>query len=182
MAREQVTTVTRRQAGGAHVASAPAAGRVSDPSASARFRRRARKRVTGMARPCAHNAARPHLPPVPVLARRGTPAPATVQPWSRWPGSRSTGGRRGGGMLPAHQLQGELAIPVHTYMQSCPHTHAPGVANIRASSCPKVPCVVIAVAIVVPFLPGFATLGRQRCFRKRPLSNNLSNILYCKKL
>jgi hypothetical protein len=29
--------------------------------ASARFRRRARKRVTGMARPCAHNAARPHL-------------------------------------------------------------------------------------------------------------------------
>ena len=23
-------------------------------------------------------------------------------------------------MLPAHQLQGELAIPVHTYMQSCP--------------------------------------------------------------
>ena len=24
-------------------------------------------------------------------------------------------------MLPAHQLQGELAIPVHTYMQSCPH-------------------------------------------------------------
>ena len=44
--------------------------------ASARFRRQARKRVTGMARPCAHNAARPHLPPVPVLARRGTPAPA----------------------------------------------------------------------------------------------------------
>ena len=65
-------------------------------------------------------------------------------------------------MLPAHQLQGELAIPVHTYMQSCPHTHAPGGANIRASSCPKVPCAVIAVAIVVPFLPGFATLGRQR--------------------
>ena len=64
-------------------------------------------------------------------------------------------------MLPAHQLQGELAIPVHTYRQSCPHTHAPGGANIRASSCPKVPCAVIAVAIVVPFLPGhcFATLG-----------------------
>ena len=56
--------------------------------ASARFRRRARKRVTGMVLPCAHNAARPHLPPVPVLARRGTPAPATVRPWSRWPGSR----------------------------------------------------------------------------------------------
>ena len=34
-------------------------------------------------------------------------------------------------MLPAHQLQGELVIPVHTYMQSCPHTHAPGGANIR---------------------------------------------------
>ena len=70
-------------------------------------------------------------------------------------------------MLPAHQLQGELAIPVHTYMQSCPHTHAPGGANIRASSCPKVPCAVIAVASVGPFLPGhcFATLGRQRCFR-----------------
>ncbi len=87
-------------------------------------------------------------------------------------------------MLPAHQLQGELAIPVHTYMQSCPHTHVPGGANIRASSCPKVPCAVIAVAIVGPFLPShcFATLGRQRCFRKRPLScNNLSNILYCKK-
>ncbi len=32
-----------------------------DPSASARLRPRARKRVTGMARPCAHNAARPHL-------------------------------------------------------------------------------------------------------------------------
>ena len=31
-------------------------------------------------------------------------------------------------MLPAHQLQGELAIPVHTYMQSCPHTHAPAAA------------------------------------------------------
>ena len=74
--------------GGGTCACAPAAGRVSDPSASARFRRRARKRVTGMARPCAHNAARPHLPPVPVRAQRGTPAPATVQPWSRWPGSR----------------------------------------------------------------------------------------------
>jgi len=56
--------------------------------ASARFRRRARKRVTGMARPCAHNAERPHLHPVPVRAQHGTPAPATVQPWSRWPGSR----------------------------------------------------------------------------------------------
>ena len=32
MAREQVTTVHRRQAGGGHVACAPAAGRVSDPS------------------------------------------------------------------------------------------------------------------------------------------------------
>ena len=51
-------------------------------------------------------------------------------------------------MLPAHQLQGELAIPVHTYMQSCPHTHVPGGANIRASSCPKVPCAVIAVGSV----------------------------------
>ena len=57
-------------------------------------------------------------------------------------------------MLPAHQLEGELAIPVHTYMQSCPHTHAPGGANIRASSCPKVPGAVIAVASVGPFLPG----------------------------
>ena len=57
-------------------------------------------------------------------------------------------------MLPAHQLQGELVIPVHTYMQSCPHTHAPGGANIRASSCPKVPVAVIAVASVRPFLPG----------------------------
>ncbi len=56
-------------------------------------------------------------------------------------------------MLPAHQLQGELAIPVHTYMQNCPHTHAPGGANIRASSCPKVPCAVIPVASVGPFLP-----------------------------
>jgi hypothetical protein len=27
---------------------------------------RTRKRVTGMARPCAHNAARPHPPPMPV--------------------------------------------------------------------------------------------------------------------
>ena len=64
-------------------------------------------------------------------------------------------------MLPAHQLQGELAIPVHTYMQSCPHTHVPGGANIRTSSCPKVPCAVIAVASVGPLLPGhcFATLG-----------------------
>ena len=57
-------------------------------------------------------------------------------------------------MLPAYQLQGELAIPVHTYMQNCPHTHAPGGANIRASSCPKVPCAIIAVASVGPFLPG----------------------------
>ena len=61
-------------------------------------------------------------------------------------------------MLPAHQLQGELAIPVHTYMQSCPHTHAPGGANIRASSCPKVPCAVIAVASWA--LPSL--LGRQK--------------------
>ena len=57
-------------------------------------------------------------------------------------------------MLHAHQLQGELAIPVHTYMQTCPHEHAPGGANIRASSCPKVPGAVIAVASVRPFLPG----------------------------
>ena len=61
-------------------------------------------------------------------------------------------------MLPAHQLQGELAIPVHTYMQSCPHMHAPGGANIRASSCPKVPghcCRNLGyVASVGPFLPG----------------------------
>ena len=28
--------------------------------------RRTRKRVTGMARPCAHNVARPHPPPMPV--------------------------------------------------------------------------------------------------------------------
>ena len=66
--------------------------------------------------------------------------------------------------MPAHQLQGELVIPVHTYMQSCPHTHAPGGANIRASSCPKVPGAVIAVASVGPFLPGHCCLGRQRCF------------------
>ncbi len=61
-------------------------------------------------------------------------------------------------MLHAHQLQGELAIPVHTYMQSCPHTHAPGGANIRVSSCPKVPCAVISVASVGPFLPGHLCL------------------------
>ena len=35
--------------------------------------------------------------------------------------------------MPAHQLQGELAIPVHTYMQSCPHTHAPGGAKVPLS-------------------------------------------------
>ncbi len=34
-------------------------------------------------------------------------------------------------MLPAHQLQGELAIPVHTYMQSCPRY---GEASATASS------------------------------------------------
>ena len=105
-------------------------------------------------------------------------------------------------MLHAHQLQGELAIPVHTYMQTCPQEHAPGGANIRASSCPKVPGAVIAVASVRPFLPGHCCrnlgyvasvgqflpghccLGRQLCFhsRKRPLSNNLSNILYCQKI
>ena len=67
-------------------------------------------------------------------------------------------------------------------MQSGPHTHAPGGANIRASSCPKVPGAVIAVASVRPFLPGHCCrnlgyvasvgpflpghccLGRQRCF------------------
>ena len=87
-------------------------------------------------------------------------------------------------MLPAHQLQGELAIPVHTYMQSCPHKHAPGGANIRASSCPKVPGAVIAVASVGPFLPGhcFATLGKTTVFSEKTVVNNLSNILYCKKL
>ena len=89
MAREQVTTVPRRQATNNGACSRDAPGPTNSlplrggraaPSpllwASARFRRQARKRVTGMARPCAHNAARPHLPPVPVLARRGTPAPA----------------------------------------------------------------------------------------------------------
>ena len=105
-------------------------------------------------------------------------------------------------MLPAHQLQGELAIPVHTYMQSCPHMHAPGGANIRASSCPKVPCAVIAVAIVVPFLPGFATLGMSQAWaRSCPVTAALEdngvfqsatlalndlfaflNILYCPRL
>ncbi len=51
--------------------------------------RRTRKRVTGMAHPCAHNAARPH--PVPRArasttnhartCNGATPAPATVRPW-----------------------------------------------------------------------------------------------------
>ena len=88
----------------------------------------------------------------------------------------------GGGHVACAPAAGRVPIPVHTYMQSCPHTHAPGGANIRASSCPKVPCAVIAVAIVVPFLPchccrnlgyvasvgpflpGHCCLGRQRCF------------------
>ena len=73
MAREQVTTVPRRQARGGHVACAPAAGRVSDPSTEVQTPARDNHRgpgmghlpfythVTGMARPTAHNAARPHL-------------------------------------------------------------------------------------------------------------------------
>ena len=70
MAREQVTTVPRRQAGGGHVACAPAAGRVSNLSTEAQAPARDNHRgqgmghlqvythVTGVPRPSAHNAAR----------------------------------------------------------------------------------------------------------------------------
>jgi len=67
MAREQVTTVPRRQAGGAHVACAPAAGRVSDPSASARSQRISTAQTAGSQTRHRHGA--------PVRAQRGTPAP-----------------------------------------------------------------------------------------------------------
>ena len=175
MAREQVTTVPRRQAGGAHVASAPAAGRGSDPSASARLRRRARKRVIGMARPCSHNTARPHL----QLCNRGVDGPGAGDD-----GPPAAGG--GGTCLrtscrasePSKYTRTCKAVPTRTHQvaQTFVQARAPKfLARSLLSQARARSCTVTAVA----------TLGRQRCFhsRKRPLScNNLSNILYCQKL
>jgi hypothetical protein len=55
-----------------------------DPSASARLRRRARKRVTGMALPCAHNSARPHLPRTKVPLSLRNPAKRFPHARTRW--------------------------------------------------------------------------------------------------
>ena len=69
MAREQVTTVPRRQAGGGHVACAPAAGRVSNLSTEAQAPVRDNHRGQDGASAGLHTR---HRRAAPVRAQRGT--------------------------------------------------------------------------------------------------------------
>jgi hypothetical protein len=99
MAREQVTTVPSQQARGGHVACAPAAGRVSDPSTEVQTPARDNHcgpgmghlpfytHVTGMAHPTAHNEARPHLQRCARAERRADPRKLLAQPPQSQPGS-----------------------------------------------------------------------------------------------
>ena len=133
MAREQVTTVPRRQARGGHVACAPAAGRVSDLSTEAQAPARDNHRGQGMGhlQVCTHVTG---VPPRPRTTRHAAPTPkapceatAVKTAWARTsphlqrcdcgvdgPGAGDDGPPAAGEgtMLPAHQLQGELAISV----------------------------------------------------------------------
>ena len=86
-------------------------------------------------RPCPHNEARPHL----QRCDRGVDGPGAGDD-----GPPAAG--EGGHMLPAHQLQGELAIPAHQ------HGSDGGLANAsqawrararttrHARTCPPCPC------------------------------------------
>ena len=135
MAREQVTTVPRRQARGGHVACAPAAGQVNDPSPEVQTPSHDNHRgqgmghlqfythVTGVRHPTAHNAARPHL-------QRCARAERSVDP------------RKLLALSPQSQPRG-LGRRLRLLVPSCE-----GGANIRSSSCPAGPCAATAVATV----------------------------------
>ena len=76
MAREQVTTVHRRQAGGGHVACAPAAGRVSHPSTHVHAQLSPHARTRWRKHPCKlvpQSSLRGHC-----CRKRG---PVLAQPW-----------------------------------------------------------------------------------------------------
>jgi hypothetical protein len=95
--------------------------------------------VTGVPHPSAHNAARPHLQQCTRAERSSDPRKLLARPplsQQRGLGRRrlscngvdmlvleqvttAPGGRRGGDMLPAHQLQGKLAISVPWYRHPC---------------------------------------------------------------
>ena len=147
MVREQVTTAPRRQARGGHVACTPAAELVSDLSTEVQTPARDNHRgqgmghlpvytVTGVPRPSARNAARPHVQRCTRAERSADPRKLLARPPQSQPrglGRRlscngvdmlvrehvTTAPRRQarGDMLPAHQLQGELAISVPRYRQ-----------------------------------------------------------------
>ena len=130
MAREQVTTVPRRQAGGGHVACAPAAGRVSDFSTEAQAPARDNHRGQDGACRFTHTSqacrarprtTQPRPPKAPCEATAVKTAWARTSPHLQrcdrgvdGPGAGDDGPPAAGEgtMLPAHQLQGELAISV----------------------------------------------------------------------
>ena len=83
MAREQVTTVHRRQAGGGHVACAPAAGRVSHPSTHVHAKLSPHARTRWRKHPCklVPQSSRSLLSQPWVCRKRGPVLARSLLPW-----------------------------------------------------------------------------------------------------
>jgi hypothetical protein len=188
MAREQVTTVPRRQARGGHIACAPAAGRVSDPSTEVQTPARDKQRRVQPRCP------RPdQLSPASSAHRGGRAAPS---PLLRASARLRRRARNGAGLANASQAW-RARTRTTRHARTCPpcpcaHNAArphlqrcdrgvdgPGAGDdgppaagegsqawARSRSCPKGPCAATAVATVGPGrATAVATVGcRQRSF------------------
>jgi hypothetical protein len=201
MAREQVTTVPRRQARGGHIACAPAAGRVSDPSTEVQTPARDKQRRVQPRCP------RPdQLSPASSAHRGGRAAPSPLLRASARLRRRARNGAGLANALQAWRARARTTRHART-CPPCPCAHnaarphlqrcdrgvdGPGAGDdgppaagegsqawARSRSCPKGPCAATAVATVGPEVraTAVATVGR----RQRSFSTLLAHCVHVSK-